>query len=212
MLHILQQALAAVLPEPASVTACARAPHEAIDRCYRPHLTRDGTTMALTEYREPLVRDAVTANKFYAHDRAAALLARLLIRHLGETYQSPQDHICIVPVPLHSQRERARGHNQVTTVAQAATTGVPVWVYPKALRRTRATVAQTQLSARARTTNLRDAFAVSNIAPLLRARHVILLDDVYTTGATMNAARATLTPHLPKETNLICVALAHSGA
>ncbi len=91
-----------------------------------------------------------------------------------------------VPVPLHPSRRRHRGFNQATDLARHL--GIPVRL---ALRRIRATPTQTGLPAGRRHRNVRDAFAVARDAGRLAGAVVVLIDDVSTTGATLDAcARA----------------------
>jgi ComF family protein len=94
--------------------------------------------------------------------------------------------VCTVPVPLHPSRRRHRGFNQATDLARQL--GLPV---VEALRRARATAAQTGLPAGRRHRNVRGAFAATRAARTLRNLTVVLVDDVSTTGATLDAcARA----------------------
>lgn len=97
----------------------------------------------------------------------------------------------IVPVPLFPAKEREREFNQAERLAQhlSAATGIPV--RSNALRRVRATPTQTRLSREQRIANMRDAFAVRR-GDSVAGRRVVLLDDVFTTGATTNACAATL--------------------
>ncbi|MBL0515070.1 ComF family protein [Aeromonas rivipollensis] len=106
----------------------------------------------------------------------APLLARLLADHL-EGDDPPE---AIIPVPLHWWRQWWRGFNQAEEIGTALgeLTGIPCDT--RLLRRIRATPQQTRLSAGQRRRNLRGAF---QIAPH-HYRHVALLDDVVTTGAT----------------------------
>ena len=93
---------------------------------------------------------------------------------------------CAIPVPLHPSRRRRRGFNQAADLARQ----VEIPVVP-ALRRTRATPTQTGLPAARRHRNMRDAFAVTGAARSLSGAIVVLIDDVSTTGATLEAcARA----------------------
>ena len=93
---------------------------------------------------------------------------------------------CVVPVPLHHSRRRQRGFNQAADLARHL--GVPV---RPALRRVRATATQTGLPAAQRNRNVRGAFAAARAARELSGRAVVLIDDVSTTGATLEAcARA----------------------
>jgi ComF family protein len=93
---------------------------------------------------------------------------------------------CVVPVPLHASRRRHRGFNQASDLARHL--GLPV---VRALRRTRATATQTDLPAAQRHRNVRDAFVVTRRGRTLAGHVVVLVDDVSTTGATLEAcARA----------------------
>jgi ComF family protein len=98
--------------------------------------------------------------------------------------------VVLVPVPLHPRRLRARGFNQALLLAHALGRRRALPVAPRLLRRTRDTRAQTGLAAPERRRNLAEAFAMS-AADAVVGQHVVLVDDVLTTGATADAcARA----------------------
>jgi ComF family protein len=97
----------------------------------------------------------------------------------------------IIPVPLHTKRLAERGYNQAQVIAEylAAHTGLPC--VPGAMRRDKFTRSQVELSAAARLVNLADAF--QGDPALLADQTILLIDDVYTTGATLtNCAQAAL--------------------
>jgi ComF family protein len=94
---------------------------------------------------------------------------------------------CAIPVPLHPSRRRQRGFNQAADLARHL--GVPA---VPALRRVRATLTQTGLPAARRHRNVRDAFAVTRAASPLSGATVVLVDDVSTTGATLEACARVL--------------------
>jgi ComF family protein len=94
---------------------------------------------------------------------------------------------CLVAVPLHPSRRRHRGFNQAADLARHI--GLPVL---PALRRVRATPTQTGLPAARRHRNMRDAFAVTRAARSLAGSIVVLVDDVSTTGATLEACARVL--------------------
>ena len=96
----------------------------------------------------------------------------------------------IVPVPLHRARLRQRGYNQALELARPLGRMLGVRVDPGLLSRRRNTGAQSRLDAGARAANLRDAFEVPLSATV--PTHVALVDDVMTTGATLNAAAEAL--------------------
>ncbi|MEN6539493.1 MAG: ComF family protein, partial [Mizugakiibacter sp.] len=89
---------------------------------------------------------------------------------------------CLVPGPLHAQRLRTRGYHQALELAQPRARALGLPLAPRALRRVRATGAQSELGAVARRRNVRGAFAAAD-AQL--PAHVAVLDDVATTGATL---------------------------
>ena len=115
---------------------------------------------------------------------------RLLTKALeaGWVPSGLDDADAVIPVPLHPRRERERGYNQAALLARtlARHFGLPLW--RKALRRTRYTSQQTSLVARRRWDNVRGAFEVTSH---VRAKCLLLVDDVMTTGATASeCARA----------------------
>lgn len=116
----------------------------------------------------------------------------------------------IVPVPLHANRLASRGFNQAALLAQAVTDhcGVP---QVHALRRQLDTPSQARLSLRERQNNLRGAFLVAEPAAV-RGRHVVLVDDVYTTGVTSREAAFTLLRAGAAAVGIACVAITVADA
>ncbi len=96
----------------------------------------------------------------------------------------------IVPVPLHASRLRERGHNQASLLAREMARAARMHVDEHILVRTRATVSQVGLNASERKDNVDGAFRCCDGG--LAGMHVLLIDDVCTTGATMDAAAKAL--------------------
>jgi ComF family protein len=132
---------------------------------------------AAAQYVEPL-RTALGAFKFDGRRALARPLADLVIEQCGAAL--PRDVDALVPVPLGRARERERGFNQAALVAErlARALGPPVRGW---LDRTRPTRPQSELGAAERRANVRDAF---HARAAVTGRHVIVVDDVLTTGAT----------------------------
>jgi ComF family protein len=104
-----------------------------------------------------------------------------------------EERAALVPVPLAPVRERERGYNQSALLARslAARWELPVWDH--VLRRERATRTQTRLTPDQRRGNVSGAFHVpESAASLVRGMHLVLVDDVVTTGATLAACAAEL--------------------
>lgn len=126
-----------------------------------------------------------TRFKFSADLAAGRVLATLWSRQ-----PAPVLPDLIVPVPLHRARLRRRGYNQALELARPLARALGVPVGAQVLQRHRATAPQSERDARARRANVRGAFAVS---PGVRApAHVAVLDDVMTTGATLEACTRAL--------------------
>jgi ComF family protein len=107
----------------------------------------------------------------------------------------------VVPVPLHPSRRRSRGFNQAFDLARHL--GPPA---VRALKRTRATPSQTSLPAAQRHRNMRNAFAPAGRAPGVDGMIVVLVDDVSTTGATIEACARVLTEMGAREVRAITAA------
>jgi ComF family protein len=111
-----------------------------------------------------------------------------------------------VPVPLHPSRQRERGFNQAVDLSRAL--GLPV---SRALRRIRPTPSQTGLSGSDRRENIRGAFAPSRLPWRSRAvehRIVVLVDDVSTTGATLDECARALSAMGAREVRAVTAARA----
>lgn len=143
---------------------------------------------AAFRYQAP-VAQAIVELKFHGRLAGAAVVGRLMAERLARrALPLPQ---LLVPMPLHRQRLRSRGYNQAQELGREIGRVLSVPLGPSAARRVRATQEQTRLDGTARRRNVRGAFTVE--AAQVRGRHVALLDDVITTGATAaELARATL--------------------
>jgi competence protein ComFC len=101
----------------------------------------------------------------------------------------------LVPVPLHPRKLRERGYNQSELIAQAIADAYPTSRVEGMLVRVRDTASQTTLNAEARRRNMRRAFALApGVVPDRQLPHV-LIDDVFTTGSTLDACTASLQRH-----------------
>ena len=133
---------------------------------------------------EGLLRRAVSAFKFRGRTDLARPLAAWMAARLGPPFYPPRADL-ILPVPLHTRRLRERGYNQALLLARALYRPWPDLVDPGLLTRPIRTRPQVGLSKAARRQNVRGAFALAPGVDL-RGLNVILIDDVFTTGATLN--------------------------
>ena len=92
----------------------------------------------------------------------------------------------IIPVPLHKKKERKRGYNQSEYIALGLATSLKTKVDTRSLKRVSYAGSQTKLSREKRWKNVADNFELTNTQSLV-GKHVLLIDDVLTTGATIEA-------------------------
>jgi ComF family protein len=141
---------------------------------------------AIGEY-EGTLREIIHALKYSRRQS----LARPLAERMRERGKDVLENIdCVVPVPLHWRREYQRGFNQARDIAHYL--GPPV---VEALSRRRATRAQVELAADRRRANVAGAFGLRRSwfrAPDIRGKNLLLIDDVSTTGATLEACAEVL--------------------
>ncbi len=151
---------------------------EVCGRCLK-HPPAFHSAFAPFHYAFP-VRELILALKFHRQLHLAPVLGRLMAEALA-TRDLPER---LLPVPLHPKRLRERGYNQALELARpiARTLGIPLET--RACLRVRPTPAQAGLPARRRRVNVAGAF---RLARPLQARHVAVVDDVVTTGSTVQA-------------------------
>lgn len=134
-------------------------------------------------YEYPVDR-LIAAAKFGRQVPIARGLGQLLAWRMPWMPEPPD---AVVPVPLHWRREADRGFNQAEEVARSLCQARGWPLRTNLCRRTRQTPAQSALGAAQRRDNLRGAFALADARAAARCRHVLLVDDVLTTGATVEA-------------------------
>jgi ComF family protein len=91
---------------------------------------------------------------------------------------------CIIPVPLNKRKERERGYNQSDWIAKGISSIINVPVHPNIVRRSRYTETQTHLNAEERKKNIADAFVITETNSV-RGKNILLVDDIVTTGSTI---------------------------
>jgi len=113
----------------------------------------------------------------------------------------------IIPVPLHPAKIRRRGYNQSECFAAGLSAVLNIPVNNSILSRSVSTVSQTKKSRFERYENMKGAFSIRN-SELLKEKHVLLVDDVLTTGSTLEGCAACLETGMPKKISILTLAFA----
>lgn len=161
------------MPQPGTCGQCLQSP---------PPL---GEAHAVFDYAFPL--DRLLPRLKFHRDFAAG---RVLVQCMTDRLPSLPRPDAVIPIPLHRARLRGRGYDQALELARPLARALGIPLLDRALRRRMRTRAQSRLDADARQRNLRDAFHVD--ARIALPAHVVLVDDVMTTGATLHAAARVL--------------------
>lgn len=156
-----------------------------------------------------VARQFVQNLKYRDRTDLAPWMARWMARAGAELLRDAE---IVVPVPLHRRRFFMRRFNQSAELARhvAAMSGLPF--APRAVERIRRTRQQVGLGAKERAANMRGAFRVPDAAKFtVSGRRVLVVDDVYTTGATVSAVTAALKKAGAREVDVLTFALAMPG-
>jgi ComF family protein len=143
---------------------------------------------ALFRYQKPI--DKLIINlKFHQKLLYAKLLGELMAESLTTFYKN--DHLpeIIIPVPLHPQRLKERGYNQALELAKPIAKKFSIPIDNKLCRRIRSTQPQSLIPATERKRNIKNAFAIT---PTSSIKHLAIIDDVITTGNTIQELSLTL--------------------
>lgn len=130
-----------------------------------------------------VLRDMIHAMKYQRVYGLVRPLGDLLRQHFP-THWGEHPPVALIPVPLHRSRLRVREFDQALALARRLSQGVGVPLWPDVLIRHRPTLSQVGLSAAERRRNIRGAFTVRN-PQCCAGQALLLIDDVYTTGATV---------------------------
>lgn len=152
------------------------------------------------------LKRAIAALKYESHP----YLAQTLGQWMGQSWLQHDfpSNLLVVPIPMHREKLQQRGFNQAELLAEGFCQITRFSLERQALLRIRSTEAQFGLSAEQRAKNLAGAMQVSPLWKGPQGRPILLLDDIYTTGATVNAATQALQQRSLKVYGVIALAKA----
>lgn len=143
--------------------------------------------------------------KYSGRQEYAAFYARAIKIYGGERLRKISPEV-LVPVPVHKKKLQTRGYNQAEVLARRLAREMGLPVDTDLITRKKNTLPQKELSPEERRKNLRDAFALSHPGKKLRYRRILLVDDIYTTGSTVDVLAALLKEAGAEEVYFVAVA------
>lgn len=143
-------------------------------------------------FYDDTVSQMIKRFKYDNHPEYAKPIAQLMAKNIDCNVLENID--CIIPVPLHKTRQKQRGFNQAELMSACLSELYNIPVYNNVLKRIKKTAPQYNLSPQQRMGNITGAFAVEN-AEIVKNKTVMLIDDIFTTGSTMDSCSKALLSH-----------------
>ena len=135
----------------------------------------------------------------------------LFFYRAGTGYRDITKHLNVIPVPLHWTRRWSRGFNQAEVIASVLARRLGASLREDVLSRRRKTKTQTRLSIEGKAANVAGAFMVNKGVKLTGCSHVLIVDDVFTTGSTVHECYKALRSLCPPNTRISVATLACVG-
>lgn len=177
-------------------------------------LVREGSVpysnaTALFFYRSGY-KDITRRLKYHADLGVGKYFAAILAREMSVS-AIYSDVDAVIPVPLHWSRRWSRGYNQAGIIARELALGLGARLMKDVLVRRRRTGSQTRLSVEEKADNVADAFRIKKGTDLSQCVHILLVDDVFTTGATLYSCYQTIRKAYPPPLKISIATLAYVG-
>lgn len=143
----------------------------------------------LFQYRD-FIRKKLIEYKFGEQSYLFHLFCEMFVKNKNAC-EFLKSYDIIIPVPIHKKRKNQRGYNQSELIAKELSNKTGITIYTDVLKKVRNTNPQSLLSKKERIKNVQSVYIVEN-SEKIRNRNVVILDDIYTTGATVNECKKIL--------------------
>ena len=157
--------------------------------------------------KKGIVQELIHNLKYREHEQIGTVLGNWYVEDLKElVLETPFD--MVIPVPLHPKKFRERGYNQVTTFGKAVAQGLNIDYNGTILYRKKYSKTQSKKNLAGRSDNIENIFDVIT-AEENQNKHFLILDDVLTTGATLEACARALLKIPGAKISIVCMAIAN---
>lgn len=146
---------------------------------------------AVWVYNEPM-KKSIYQFKYHNKREYADFYVQEIVREYGKLIREWGADV-LIPIPLHSSRKRKRGFNQAELLSRKLGQVFNIPVDEKSLKRVKKTVPQRELDDKSRMHNIKNAFKICENK--VKLKYIILVDDIYTTGSTIEEAARVLLEH-----------------
>lgn len=140
---------------------------------------------------DDLFQKIIHALKYQGNNSIGVELGKRMSKYV-EPEMVNKERGMFVPVPLHPIKYRERGYNQAEAIARGLSIGLDIPLNTRLIKRVKNTSTQTKLNAEERRKNMESAFVIDSNSDIEKIRQIVLVDDVFTTGSTMNSAAKVL--------------------
>ena len=171
---------------------CKR-PNLFLGKCHQCKTKKLDLLYSSVAYQKPLVKRLIHYFKYEPFiKKLSQPLASLIIEHFYLLNKQPNfSAFILIPIPLYIKRLRWRGFNQAEEIAKELSKFLNLPVYSNCLIKTKKTLPQVELNHEQRKENIKNAFSVKK-PELIKNKKILLIDDIYTTGSTMEEAAKVL--------------------
>ena len=158
--------------------------------------------------KKGIVQELIHNLKYKGHEEIGTVLGNWYMEDLKQLIlETPFD--VVIPVPLHPKKFRERGYNQVTTFGKALAKGLKINYNDTLLYRKKYSKTQSKKNLIGRSENIENIFDV-HFTEENQNKHFLIVDDVLTTGATLEACSKALLKIPGAKISIVCMAMAHS--
>lgn len=171
-------------------TLYAQYPNNPIEKIFTGRIKLEAAYAEFYFSKESLIQHLVHQLKYKGNKDIGIYLGEMMGRSVQKSGRYKNIDV-LIPMPLYPDKERKRGYNQAAVICEGMSKTMNVPVYYNVLLRRRPTETQTKKHRTQRWQNVEDSFIV-NDEHTIAGKHVLLVDDVITTGATLEASGALL--------------------